>query len=308
MENIIAPGAGPAAQPADLIRNSSTETFAADVIDGSQEIPVIVDFWATWCEPCKQLGPLLEKVVLGAGGAVKLVKIDIDQNQQIAQQFRIQSVPTVYGFYQGRPVDMFSGVLPESQIKAFVDKLVSASGGQAASSPVAEALEQAKALMESGDTGAAGQLFGQILSHEPDNLPATIGLARCCIAGDDLPGAREALDAVAEDKRGEQEMAAAFAALELAEKAANAGDLGQLRAAVADDETNHQARFDLALALFAAGAAEDAIDELIEIVRRDRQWNEQAARTQLLQFFEAQGQADPLTLVGRRKLSALLFS
>ncbi|MHA1109002.1 MAG: thioredoxin [Alphaproteobacteria bacterium] len=308
MENIIAPGAGPAAQPSDLIKNSTAETFVADVIDASQEVPVIVDFWATWCEPCKQLGPVLEKVVTEAGGAVKLVKVDIDQNQQIAQQLRIQSVPTVFAFYQGRPMDGFSGAQPESQIKAFVDKLISASGGQAASSPVAEALEQAKTLMDAGDTGAAGQLFGQVLSHEPDNLPAAVGLARCCIAGDDLAGARETLDKVPEDKRGEQEVAAAFAALELAEKTADVGDLGQLRAALAQDETNHQARFDLALALFAADSAEDAIDELIEIIRRDRQWNDQAARTQLLQFFEAQGMTDPLTISGRRKLSALLFS
>lgn len=308
MENIFASGAGEVSQPSGLIKESSAASFVDDVIEASQEVPVIVDFWATWCEPCKQLGPLLEKAVTEAGGAVKLVKVDVDRNQQIAQQLRIQSVPTVFAFYQGRPVDGFSGAQPESQIKAFIDKLVSTSGGSIPDSPVAEALEQAKALMEAGDSATAKQLFGQILSHEPDNATAKIGLARCNIAAGDLAGAREVLDTVPVDKRGDQEAAAAFSALELAEKAAGAGDLDQLRAAVAADENDHPARFDLALALFAAGLPEDAIDALIEIVRRDREWNEQAARTQLLQFFEAQGPTDPITIAGRRKLSSILFS
>ena len=308
MENIFATGTGEVSQPSGLIKESSAATFVEDVIEASQEVPVIVDFWAPWCEPCKQLGPLLEKAVTEAGGAVKLVKVDVDQNQQIAQQLRIQSVPTVFAFYQGRPVDGFSGALPESQIKTFIDKLVNTSGGSIPDSPVTEALEQAKALMEAGDNATAKQLFGQILSHEPDNVTAKLGLARCEIAAGDLAGAREVLDTVPEDKRGDQEAAAAFSALEMAEKTADAGDLEPLRAAVSADENNHQARYDLALALFAAGRPEDAIDALIEIIRRDREWNEQAARTQLLQFFEAQGPTDPVTVAGRRKLSAILFS
>ncbi len=308
MENIIDPNAGGAVPPTDLIKDATAATFVADVIDASQEVPVIVDFWAPWCGPCKQLGPLLEKVVQEAGGAVKLVKIDIDQNQQIAQQLRVQSIPAVFAFFGGRPVDGFSGALPESQVKAFVEKLVQSTGAEVPSSPIAEALEQAKTLLDAGDSATAGQLFGQILGHEPENLEALTGLARCCIAGGELAKAREALDKVPEDRREDAEVSAAVSALELAEKTADTGDLGQLRGAVAANENDHQARYDLALALFAAGEREDAMDALIEIIRRDREWNEKAARTQLLQFFEVLGPTDPLTVAGRRKLSALLFS
>ncbi len=308
MANIIDPSAVAAAAPPDLIKDATTATFVADVIEASQEVPVVVDFWAEWCQPCKQLGPILEKVVREAGGAVKLVKVDIDQNQQIAQQLRIQSIPAVYAFYAGRPVDGFSGAQPESQVKAFVDKLVTSTGGEAQQSPIAEALEQAGALLEAGDTVTAGQLFGQILGHEPDNVAALIGMARCCLADNDAAKARELLDTVPDDKRSDPEVAAALSALELAEKTSDAGDVGALRAAVAENGDDHQARFDLALALYAAGEREDAVDELIEILRRNREWNEQAARKQLLQLFEAQGPTDPLTVTGRRKMSALLFS
>jgi putative thioredoxin len=251
---------------------------------------------------------VLEKAVRGAGGAVRLVKVDVDQNQQIAQQLHVQSIPAVFAFFGGRPVDGFSGALPESQVKAFVDKLVQTSGVEIPASPIAEALEQAGTLLEAGDTGIAGQLFDQILGHEPGNVAARVGLARCCVTAGDFAKARETLDAIPEDQRKDQAVTAAMSTLELAEKAADAGDLGPLREAVAANQSDHQARYDLALALFAAGEKETAIDELIEILRRDREWNEQAARTQLLQFFEAQGPADPITVAGRRKLSALLFS
>ena len=308
MENIIDPNAVGAAAPPDLIKDATTASFVADVIEASQEVPVIVDFWAPWCQPCKQLGPILEQAVRAAGGAVKLVKVDIDQNQQIAQQLRIQSIPAVYAFHAGRPVDGFSGAQPESQVKAFIDKLVASTGGEAQQSPIAEALERAGALLEAGDTVTAGQLFDQILGHEPDNVAALTGGARCRLADNDAARARELLNAVPEDKRNDPEVAAALSALELAEKASDAGDVGALQAAVAENGDDHQARFDLALALYAAGEREGAVDELIEILRRNREWNEQAARKQLLQLFEAQGPTDALTVTGRRKMSALLFS
>jgi putative thioredoxin len=254
------------------------------------------------------LGPILEQAVRAAGGAVKLVKVDIDQNQQIAQQLRIQSIPAVYAFHAGRPVDGFSGAQTESQVKAFIDKLVASTGGETQQSPIAEALERAAALLEAGDTVTAGQLFDQILGHEPDNVAALTGMARCRLADNDAARARELLDAVPDDKRNDPEVAAALSALELAEKASDAGDVGALRAAVAENGDDHQARFDLALALYAAGEREGAVDELIELLRRNREWNEQAARKQLLQLFEAQGPTDALTVTGRRRMSALLFS
>jgi len=309
MEPIIDPNAAPAAAPAGLIKDATAQSFVQDVIEASQDVPVIVDFWAPWCGPCKQLGPLLEKAVTQAGGAVRMVKIDIDKSPQIAQQLRIQSIPAVFAFFQGRPVDGFQGALPESQVKAFVDRLIEASGGaNGADSAVAEALEQARQLLDSGQHGAAAQLYDQILQHEPGSTAATAGLAQALLATGDMAGARATLDAVDEKDRGNAEIAAALAALALAERAAEAGDVGPLREAVEADPANHQARLDLAVALFGAGQHEEAVDELLEIFRRDRKWNDEAARKQLLEFFEALGPADPVTLAGRRKLSSLLFS
>jgi putative thioredoxin len=291
----------------DLIKDSSTAAFVDDVVNASIDTPVIVDFWAPWCGPCKQLGPILEKVVTAARGAVKLVKIDIDKNPEIAQQLRIQSIPAVFAFVGGRPVDTFQGALPESRIKAFVDKL-SATAGTTQADPVGDALAQAKEMLDAGDHAAANSIHMQVIEHDAGNLAARAGLARGLVAMGELAQASEVLTAVPEDKRDDAEIAAAWSVLELAQKSAGAGDLDDLERRVAAEPGDHQARYDLALALYGAGRREAAIDQLIEIIRRDREWNDEAARKELLQLFEAMGPTDPETAAGRRKLSAILFS
>ncbi len=303
-----APGA--AAEP---IKNTTTQSFMADVVDASHDVPVIVDFWAPWCGPCKQLGPILEKAVREARGAVRMVKVNIDENPEIAQQMRIQSIPVVYAFSQGKPVDGFVGAVPESQIKQFVKKLIQTAGGAAPESPVDQALEQAKQLMDSGDMATAGGLLAQVVQHDPQNAVARARLARCQLAGGDAKGAKSTLEAIAPDKLKDpvvaNEVNAAKAALDLAESAvAASGSIEELKQKVAGDPNDHQARIDLAVALYAAGNGEAAIDELIESIRRSRAWNEEAARKQLLKLFEAFGPADPRTVQGRRKLSSVLFS
>ena len=308
MEQILGgDGAGNGVTPADLIKETSTETFMQDVVEASQDTPVIVDFWAPWCGPCKQLGPMLEKIVTEARGAVRMVKLNIDENPEIAQQMRVQSIPAVFAFAGGRPVDGFSGAIPESQIRTFVDKLVTTAGTRQ-ESPVEAALVQAQERLAAGDHAAAGTLFRQILEHEPDNLPSSAGLARCLIVEGDLAGASEVLTAVPDDKRADADIAAAWSALELAQKGAGAGDFEALQVKVDADPADHESRYELAIALYAAGHKEAALDALLEIVRRDRMWNDEAARKQLLQFFEAEGPTDPLTVSGRRKLSSILFS
>jgi len=312
MEQLIGGGQGNGAAGAGaaVIKDSDTQNFMADVIDASQEVPVIVDFWAPWCGPCKQLGPAIEKAVREARGAVRLVKVDIDKNQELAAQMRIQSIPAVYAFFQGRPVDGFVGALPESQVKAFVARLMKSAGAaEPGPSPIDQALEQAEAALEDGDHGTASAIFGQVLQHEAGNLPAIAGLTRAHLAAGDLEGAKKALARAPADKAGDKLIAAARAALELAEQAsASQGAVGDLKAKVEQNPADHQARFDLALALYAAGEAEAAIDQLLEIVKRNRAWNEEAARKQLVKLFEALGPTDPLTLSGRRRLSSLLFS
>ena len=307
MEPILDPNAPPAAPAGDLIKESSEAAFAQDVIEVSQEVPVIVDFWAPWCEPCKQLGPLLEKVVTEANGAVKMVKIDIDQNQNLAQQLRIQSIPAVYAFYQGKPVDAFQGAQPERQIREFVTKLTQTAGTEE-KSPVDEALEQAEALIESGQFEQAGAVYSQVVQHAPDNITAKAGLARCCIETGNTAGAQELIDTLSDDERMDTAFTSVISSLDLAEKAAEAGDLGPLQVAVEANPKDHEARYNLALALYAGGQAEAAIDALIEIIRQNRGWNDDAARLELLKLFEAIGPTDPLTMDGRKKLSSILFS
>ncbi|WP_353859491.1 co-chaperone YbbN [Azospirillum formosense] len=305
----VAAGAAPAA--GDLIKDSSDRAFMVDVIEASQSVPVIVDFWAPWCGPCKQLGPILEKTVLAAKGKVRLVKIDTDKDPMIASQLRVQSIPAVYAFFQGRPVDGFMGALPESQVKAFVEKLVKLAGaaGGGEGDIMEEVLAQAKEALEAGDTQTASEIYGEILQADPENpnAAAFAGLVRCLIVNDELDRAKQMLDKVPEPIAKDKEIAAVRSALEVAEQAANAGPIPELTEKVARNQDDHEARFDLALALFAAGRREAAVDELLELVRRDRAWNDEAARKQLVKFFEAFGPTDPLTVQSRRRLSSILF-
>ncbi|HUZ72541.1 MAG TPA: thioredoxin [Stellaceae bacterium] len=305
MEPIIGAAAA-SADGATVIKNGSTATFMADVVDASHEAAVVVDFWAPWCGPCKQLGPTIEKAVRDARGKVRLVKINIDENPELAQQMRIQSIPAVYAFKDGRPVDGFVGAVPESQVKQFVTRLAGAAAGP---DPVAEAVALAKEAVAAGDHARATNIYTQVLQHDPGNADAIAGLVRAAVARKDLAKAKQLLDRAPKELASHAEVAAARAALELAEAGGKAaGKVGELKARLERDPKDNEARYDLAGALFAAGEREAAIDQLLDLVRRDREWNEQAARKQLLKFFEAIGLADPITVAARRRLSAILFS
>jgi len=305
MEPII----GETVAPEGLIKETSTATFMADVIDASRETPVIVDFWAPWCGPCKQLGPIIEKAVKAANGAVKLVKINIDENKEIAAQMRIQSIPAVFAFANGQPVDGFVGAQPESQIKSFIERVVQAAGGSVGPSPIDQALEQAAEAEAAGDAQTAGSIYSEVLRHEPDNLKAVAGLARTLQAAGQTDAARQLLDDLPADKREDPEVKSVIAALDIADKAGEAaGQVTELEARVAANQADHEARYDLALALYATNRPEEAIDHLLTIVRKNRAWNDDAARKQLIEIFDALGSADPLVADSRRALSTILFS
>ncbi len=295
-----------------LVKDTDAKNFANDVIEESKRQPVIVDFWATWCGPCKTLGPLLERLVKAAKGAVKLVKLDVDKNQALAAQFRIQSIPAVFAFRDGRPVDGFVGALPESQLKQFIETLIRGGGAAKGPSQLDQVLAMAKDALSKGDAGTAASLYARILDQEPDNVLARLGLARAAIALGEAEQAKQMLDELPADAQKGADYDAAKAALDLAERAAKAGakagDLGAFEDKIAKDPNDHQARYDLALALYAGGQAERAIQHLLEIVKRKRDWNEDAARKELLKIFEALGAANELTVKGRRGLSAILFS
>ncbi len=311
---LIGPGGRPVASVSQQstestsphIKDSGMQTFAADVIEASREVPVIVDFWAPWCGPCKQLGPALEKAVNEAKGAVKLVKVNIDENQEIARQLRIQSIPTVYAFKNGQPVDGFMGAIPESQIRTFVQGL--AGEGHGGADHAAEVLAAADEAFESGDVSMAAQAYAHVLQDEPGHPKAVAGLARCYLKSGDLERAKTTLQLVRPDGATDEAIRAVEAELKLKEQAADAGDTAPLRARLAADPKDHQARYDLALALDGAGDRDGAIAELLELVRLDRKWNEEAGRKHLITLFEAMGPTDERTLAARRKLSGLLFS
>lgn len=288
----------------DVVKDGDISTFAKDVMEASRTVPVLVDFWAPWCGPCRQLTPVLEKVVRAAKGKVRLVKINIDANPELAQQLRVQSVPTVYAFWQGQPLTGFAGAQPESQIKAFVDKLVGASAGDEAGDPIATA----QAMLDEGDIEGAAEVFSALLQEDPEKPEVIGGFARTLLAMGRTDDARRVLDSAPATAAGHADVTGAKAALQLAEEAGSVGDPDTLEAALARNADAHEARLELADALFLRGRPETAVDQLLEIIRRDRQWNEEAARKRLLTFFEALGHGHPITVQGRRKLSSLLFS
>ena len=327
---LIGPGGRPVtSQPAQNaasgasphIKDSGLATFAADVLEASRAVPVIVDFWAPWCGPCKTLGPHLEAAVDAAGGAVKLVKVNIDENPEIAQQLRIQSIPTVFAFKNGQPVDGFMGALPESQVKAFVAALTG--GGDhhghdhdhdhdhhhGGPEHTAEVLAVASEALAAGDIEMAAQAYGHVLEHEAGNIQAVAGLARAYLLGGDPERARATLQMAPPDAAQDEAIRAVEAELKLREASApESGEIAALRAKLAADPKDHQARLDLAMALDAGGNRDAALEELLELVRRDRKWNEEAGRKQLVTLFEAMGPTDPRTIEARRRLSGLLFS
>ena len=292
----------PQSAPVDV----TMDNFMAEVIEGSKTTPTIVQFWAPWCGPCKQLGPVLEKVVGASGGKVRMVRVNIDDNQQIAQQMRVQSVPTVYGFVDGQPVDGFAGAQPESNVKQFVEKLSSMGGSGA---DVASMLEAAEAALASGDHGTAMMQFQEVMSAAPESVAALAGVVRCLSASGDNAGAREVIDQLNDEYREDSAMQSAIAAVELAEKASeSAGELDAAKAAVEADPNDLAARQEYALALYAVGANAEAMAQLLESIRIERGWNDDAARLQLLEFFATLGAANPDVIAARRKLSTLLFS
>jgi putative thioredoxin len=287
-----------------LVKETTTQTFVKDVIEESKRQPVLIDFWAPWCGPCKQLTPVLEKVVRAAKGKVKLVKMNIDEHPQIPGQMGIQSIPAVIAFVNGQPADGFMGALPESQVVAFLERLTKGSiGGEAK-----DLLKLADAALAGGDPAGAATLYAQLLAEDNANVPALAGLARCYVETGALDQARQTLAMIPDSKRNESAVAAAQAALQLAEQAKTLGPLTELEQKVAANPLDHQARFDLALALNGKGRRLDALEQLVAIIKRDRKWNDDGARKQLVQFFDAWGPTDEATIEGRKRLSSILFA
>jgi putative thioredoxin len=294
-------------QAADLIKETTTQTFVKDVIEESKRQPVLIDFWAEWCGPCRQLTPILEKAVNAAKGRVKLVKMNIDQHPAIPGQMGIQSIPAVIAFVNGQPADGFMGALPESQVTAFIEKLTK--GVPAAGEPnIAEILKEAETLLAEGDAASAAQVYAEALSFDATNIAALAGLAKCYVTSGAVEQAKQTLAMVPESKRNDAAVKAVQAAIDLAEQASSLGPIAELEQKVAANPLDHQARFDLATALNAGGKRGEATGQLLEIVRRDRKWNDDGARKQLVQFFEAWGGADEATIEGRKRLSTVLFS
>jgi len=290
-------------QSPELVTQSTDAKFKPDVMDASHKALILVDFWAPWCAPCRQLGPALEKVIAEQGGGTRLVKINIDENQAIAGQLGVQSIPAVFAFKDGKPVDGFMGALPESEIRKFIEK-----NGGAGNSQTKAALEEAAAELANGDAEKAGALYSAIVQQNPEDLAAILGLARSVLALDDLEGAAKALAQVPATKQNDPDVLSLKAEIELAGQSADSGDIDALKSAVEESPDNHATRLELAIAQGRDGQREEALESLLEIIRRDREWNDEAARKQLLKFFDAWGATDPVVAKGRRKLSSVLFS
>lgn len=304
---IVNEGNAAAPQATDLIKDTGTQTFVRDVIEESKRQPVLIDFWAPWCGPCKQLTPLLEKAVRAAGGRVKLVKMNIDEHHSIPAQMGIQSIPAVVAFVGGRPADAFMGAIPESEVKAFIDKLTAGLPGDGAPS-IADLLAEAEAVLAEGDPATAASIYAEVLAADATNVPAIAGMARCYLETGAVEQAKQTLARIPEASRDDPAVKTVQAAIDLAEQASSLGPVAELEQKVAADPLDHQARFDLAAALNAAGKRTDATTHLLEIVKRDRKWDDDGARKQLVLFFEAWGPTDEATIEGRKRLSTILFS
>ncbi len=298
-------GAG-AGLPPDLIKDTTTQTFVKDVIEESKRQPVLIDFWAPWCGPCKQLTPIIEKAVRAAKGKVKLVKMNIDEHPAIPGQMGIQSIPAVIAFVNGQPADGFMGAVPESQVTGFIDKLTK--GMPSPEGDITEILNEAEAAMAAGDPATAASIYAEVLSVDATNLTALAGLARCYVTAGALDQAKQTLAMVPESKRGEAAISAVQTMIDLAEQAKDLGPVNELEQKVAANPLDYQARFDLAVALNAAGKRGEAANHLLEIVKRDRKWDDDGARKKLVQFFEAWGPEDDATVDSRKRLSTILFS
>jgi putative thioredoxin len=305
---ILEQGSGTAPQAAsDLIKETTTQAFVKDVIEESKRQPVLIDFWAPWCGPCRQLTPILEKAVRTAKGKVKLVKMNIDEHPAIPGQMGIQSIPAVIAFVNGQPADGFMGAVPESQVTAFINKLT-AGMPAAGETDIAEILKEAEAVLAEGDPATAASIYAEVLAADASNVAALAGLARCYVETGSIDQAKQTLELVPEGKRGDAAIKAVQATIELAEQAKSLGPIAELEQRVAANPLDHQARFELAIALNAGGDRAEATNRLLEIVKRDRKWNDDGARKQLVQFFEAWGPTDEATIEGRKRLSTILFS